>query len=249
MRAAGNAGLRFLIALALVSLALVVEYAFTDGGVLRWVLGASAAPAPVASMPAPAPTPIEPADPRPAVPAPPPRPARSMPAATIVPAAAALPFDSSFEDGNDGWSFDARGGDGIGARTGDAAHDGSFALFSQASSAANRGWPGWEGSARYAVTSGATYVFRAYAASPDGGNAWLGIQLHDAAGTWLGGRSTGCARERPRRGAWELLELRYVNDNPRVATVALELLHCLNHSAGRATTVYFDDASFALAAP
>ena len=57
------------------------------------------------------------------------------------------------------------------------------------------------------------------------------------------------SRERPRRGAWEVLELRYANDDPRVAAVDLVLLQCLNHTAGRTTTVYFDDASFALASP
>ena len=244
MPASGNAGIRFLIALAMVSLALVLEYAFTRGGVLRWVLGVRTASQPVA------PAPTEPVAPQRAEPAPPPpRPARTEPAAAVSTATATLPFGSSFEEEDHGWVFDARGGDALGARTGDAAHGGRFALLSQASVAANRGWPGWQSPARYAVAPGATYLFRAHAASPDGGNAWLGIQLYDKSGTWVGGRSTGCARERPRAGAWERLELRYANDDPRVVAVDLVLLQCLNHTAGRTTTVYFDDASFALASP
>ena len=100
----------------------------------------------------------------------------------------------------------------------------------------------------HAVEPGRAYVFRAFAASNDGASAWLDIGLYDDSGAWLGGRSSGCARERPRAGRWEPIELRYVNDDPRVAWVRLSLLHCLNHSAGEVTTLHFDDASFAAAA-
>lgn len=130
----------------------------------------------------------------------------------------------------------------------DTAYNGHFALYAQASEAANRGWPGWFDGARYKVAQGRRYVFRARATSPDGGNAWLDIQLYDRAGTWLGGRSTGCSRERPGRD-WQLLELRYTVDDPRVDSVGLALLQCLNHTRGRMTSVYFDDVTFAGAPP
>jgi hypothetical protein len=252
VRATGNAGIRFLIAVVVLVLALFVEYAVTDGGVLRRLTGAARpsrdAPAAEASRPPESPraeAPAAPVAPPPAPPpASPPPTARPGPARPPVFLTNELPLRASFEDGEEGWGYDARGGDGLGARTSDAARAGRFALLSQASEAAQRGWPGWLHGTRVKVAPGATYVFRAWAASPDGGNGWLDLQLVDAANTYLGGRSTGCSRERPGR-QWELLELRYVNDDPRVASVQLALLHCLNHTRGRATTLYFDDVSFA----
>jgi hypothetical protein len=231
-------GLRFPIAIVVITLALLVEYAFSTGGVLRWLMGAMSAPqTPVEAPPTAAPAPK---------PKPPKQPAKVARAATVADELDALPVEASFEaEEYPVFAFDARGGDGIGARSADGAHGGSFSLFSQASSAANRGWPGWETPRRYAVTTGRTYVFRAYAASPDGASAWLDIGLYDKSNAWLGGRSTGCSRERPGGRGWELLELRYVNDDPRVTSVRLGLLQCLNYSMGRTTTLYFDDVSFA----
>jgi hypothetical protein len=229
-------GIRFLMALVILTAALLAEYAFTRGGVLRWLLGATAPQVEVGAAPAAPATPRAPPAPAPAA-TPAPRPApRPMAAGT-------LPVAASFEDDEAGWAYDARGGDGLGARTMDTAYNGHFSLFSQASDGAHRGWPGWFGAARYALTPGRAYVFRAWAASPDGGNAWLDLALYDAAGTWLGGRSTGCSRERPGRD-WQPLELRYAGDDPRVASVGIALLHCLNHTRGRTTTVYFDDVRF-----
>ncbi len=244
------AGLRVAIAIVVLTLALFVEYAFTSGGALRWLMGASSRPAtpeqareaPVEEHRAKAARPKEAPRPAPAV-ATPPEPAKIARANQWV----ALPIETSFEDEAIGWEYDARGGDGIGARTTDAAHDGRYAVFSQASAAANRGWPGWVGMTRHAVEPGRTYVFRAWAASGDGASAWLDIGLYDASGAWLGGRSSGCVEGRPRPDRWEALELRYANDDPRVAWVRLSLLHCLNHSEGYVTTLYFDDASFAAA--
>ncbi len=233
------------MAVVVITLALFVEYAFSRGGVLRWLISTTSSPQPAPVM-AQAPPPAEPA-PRPTpqpAPVAKPAPAAKSPAPTAE--LDALPVETSFEEGEyPVFAFDARGGDGIGARSTDGAHGGSFALFSQASSAANRGWPGWQGTRRYAVTPGRTYLFRAYAASPDGASAWLDIGLYDKSGTWLGGRSTGCSRERPGGRGWDLLELRYLNDDPRVASVQLGLLQCLNHSMGRTTTLYFDDVGFA----
>ena len=250
MRPAGNAGIRFLIAVVVIPLALLVEYAFSDGGVLRWLMRATstaevapAAPEPPVATVVERAAPSEPAKTVIAPPPPPPPPARPQVAATAAAAPMTLPVSSSFEDEQSGWSYDARGGDGIGARTTDVTHSGRYALFSQASESANRGWPGWIGASRLAVAPGRAYVFRAWASSPDGGNAWLDIQLYDRAGTPLGGRSTGCVTGRPGAG-WEPLELRYVNDEPGVASVRLSLLQCLNTTAGRTTTLYFDDASF-----
>ena len=245
----GNAGLKFVMTLAIVTLALFIEYTFSKGGVLRWLLSETSAPeAPVMAEAEPPPaepprlvTQLATPKPRPAPVAPPAK------VATLSPATHefdALPVETSFEpEEYPVFAFVERGGDGIGARSTDGAHSGSFALFSQASSAANRGWPGWQSTRVYAVTPGRTYLFRAYAASPDGASAWLDIGLYDQANAWLGGRSTGCSRERPGRG-WELLELRYVNDDPRVKSIRLGLLQCLNYSMGRSTTLYFDDVSF-----
>lgn len=234
-------GIRFLMALVILTVALLVEYAFTQGGVLRWLVGATAQqePAPVVTtLPAPEVERIEARRQQPPAP-----PARTAPPAPAPIPAGTLPVASSFEDDEAGWMFDAKGGDGFGARTMDAAYNGHFSLFSQASAGANRGWPGWHTQASYALAPAGTYVFRARAISPDGANGWLDLQLLDAAGTWLGGRSTGCSREHPGR-QWQALELRYVNDDPRVASVRLGLLQCLNHSKGRTTTVYFDDVRF-----
>ena len=245
------AGIRFVITVVVLTLALFVEYAFSDGGVLRWLMSLNStapaaestaaveAPAAQAQRPAPRPAPAEP-EPAPVVE----EPAKVAHASKWV----ALPIETSFEDEGMGWEYDPRGGDGIGARTTDGAHDGRYSVFSLASSAANRGWPGWVGMTRLPVAPGQTYVFRAWAASADGASAWLDIGMYDKSGTWLGGRSSGCAEERPRPGGWERLELRYVNDDPRVAWVRLSLLHCLNHSEGYETTLYFDDVSFAAAA-
>ena len=214
---------------------------------LRWLEGARSAPQPAPEVTAPpAAVAPEPEARRPAPPPPAPRAAKPPKVAT-APAVAdtvdALPVETSFEDPDFAFVFDARGGDGFGARSGDLAHAGNFALFSQASSAANRGWPGWQGR-RYAVTPGRTYVLRAWAVSPDGANAWLDLGLYDRAGAWLGGRSTGCSRERPGQ-KWQLLELRYVNDKPGVTSIRPALLHCLNHTKGRSTTLFFDDVSLA----
>ena len=240
----GNAGIRFVMTVVAVTLALFIEYAFSKGGVLRWLMGATSAPdAPVMSEAAPPPAEAPPQTPKPAPAKPQAKVAAVAPATNELDA---LPVETSFEpEEYPVFAFDARGGDGIGARSTDGARGGSYALFSQASSAANRGWPGWESTRLYAVTPGRTYVFRAYAASPDGASAWLDIGLYDKANTWLGGRSTGCSRERPARGGWELLELRYANDDPRVKAIRLGLLQCLNYSMGRSTTLYFDDVSFA----
>jgi hypothetical protein len=232
-------GIRFLMALVVLTAALLVEYAFTKGGVLRWLVGATA---PTESSPSQAAPPLPPPEVarREARRSTPPAPAAPPPAPTPT---GTLPVTSSFEDDEAGWAYDAKGGDGLGARTMDAAYNGHFSLFSQASASANRGWPGWHTRAQFALDSGGTYVFRARAISPDGGNGWLDLHLLDASGTWLGGRSTGCSRERPGT-QWDELELRYVNDDPRVASVRLGLLQCLNHSKGRATTIYFDDVRF-----
>ena len=165
----GNAGLKFVMTLAVIMLALFIEYAFSKGGVLRWLAGESSAPeAPVMNEAAPPPAETSRPAPQPAARPATPGPAPAQPparVATLSPATHeldALPVETSFEpEEYPVFAFDARGGDGIGARSTDAAHTGSFALFSQASSAANRGWPGWQSTRVYAVTPGRAYLFRA----------------------------------------------------------------------------------------
>lgn len=243
--------MRGVITFFVIVLALLVEYALTDGGVLRWIMSATATKpvtqampeTPAAPEPQPQPQPRPESQSQPPPPPPPPAQAR-LQAEPQLPQPGTLPVSNSFEDENLDWRYDARGGDGFGARSGDAGRNSQHSLMSQASDGANRGWPGWRHDKRYPVTPGTTYVFRAHAVSPDGGNGWLDLQLYDKAGTWLGGRSNGCLRDRLASGGWTEMELRFTADDPKVASVELALLQCLNHSKGRMATVYFDDMSF-----
>ena len=240
-----------LISAVLIVLALGVEYAVSSGGVLRWVMWV------LAEAPAEAPV----AEATPAIqqitPPRPPSPPTAAPKAALAaspkrPAAEIgvnLLADSSFETGpgpeDAGWSFDATGGDALGARTQDASKQGDYSLGMEASESANRGWPGWHSLGRFPLAPGRAYALRAHALSPDGASAWLTLYLFDEAGTWLGNRSTGCRPDFPRPSVWGPLELRLrIDDDPRIAQVELGLQQCLSYSKGRATRLFYDEVFF-----
>jgi len=143
------------------------------------------------------------------------------------------------------WSVETRGTDLSAQWSSDQSNLGDHSLELIASTAGNQGWPGWFTTDLIPIEQGMQYVFRVWANTPDGADAWVSIGLYDASGQSSTAVSSGCVDFPVDTWSSTLVSL-LPHRTEGITHVRLGMHQCLTSTAGDITHLFYDDAFFGL---
>ncbi len=122
---------------------------------------------------------------------------------------------------------------------------GDYSLELYASAKGNQGWPGWFTTDLIPIEEGSQYVFRAWAITADGADAWVSIDLFDTSGQKTTSVTSGCI-DIP-VDTWTAAQVVVLPERTEGIThVRLGMQQCLASTEGNVTHLFYDEVFFGL---